>query len=136
MGSASRALQAAIQDVLSRDEGLRAALGGARIYDYVPRKVDFPYMTFGEISVRNWSTGTDLGEEHSITFHIWSRAAGRGEVHDIASAVRAALHDRQLIIPGHRLINLQHEYSESGRENDGEHFKGLVRFRAVTEPLG
>lgn len=136
MGSASRALQAAIQDVLSRDDGVRAALGGARIYDYVPRKADFPYVTFGEITVRNWSTGTDVGEEHSITFHIWSRAAGRGEVHDVASAVRAALHDRPLVIPGHRLINLQHEYSELVRENDGEHFKGLVRFRAVTEPLG
>jgi hypothetical protein len=35
---------------------------------------------------------------------------------------------------GVRLVNLRHEFSEVRRDADGETSRGLVRFRAVTEP--
>lgn len=134
MSSASRALQAMIYETLSADPGVLAALGGARIYDHVPRKVDYPYVTFGQNTVRDWGTDDDEGSEHIITLHVWSLAAGRAEVHEIVAAVRAALHDRDLPLLRHRLINLRHELSETRREPDGERFHGIVRLRAVTEP--
>ena len=134
MSSASRALQASIYDVLGNDAGVLAAIGGARIYDHVPRGVAYPYMTFGRSTVRDWSTGGEEGDEHVITLHVWSLAAGRSQVHEIIGAVRAALHDRDLPLVGHRLINLRHETSEARREPDSERFHGIVRLRAVTEP--
>lgn len=104
MISASRELQSAIYNILTNDAVVLSVLGGARIYDSVPRKIEYPYVTFGDISVRDWSTGDGLGEEHSVTLHIWSRAAGRTEIYSIASALRSALHDREFSMPGHRLI--------------------------------
>ena len=50
------------------------------------------------------------------------------------SAVRDALHEAELALAGHRLINLRHEVSEASRDPDGETYHGIVRFRAVPEP--
>ena len=136
MSSASRALQASIFQTLSTDPGVLGALGGPRIYDHVPRGAAYPYVTFGQSTVRDWSTGGDEGDEHVVTLHVWSLAAGRNQVHDIVGALRVALHDRDLTLAGHRLVNLRHEHSEARREADGERFHGIVRLRAVTEPLG
>ncbi len=136
MSSASRALQASIFQTLSTDPGVLGALGGPRIYDHVPRGAAYPYVTFGQSTVRDWSTGGDEGDEHVVTLHVWSLAAGRNQVHDIIGALRVALHDRDLTLAGHRLVNLRHEHSEARREADGERFHGIVRLRAVTEPLG
>ena len=136
MSSASRALQASIFQTLSIDPGVLGALGGPRIYDHVPRGAAYPYVTFGQSTVRDWSTGGDEGDEHVVTLHDWSLAAGRNQVHDIIGALRVALHDRDLTLAGHRLVNLRHEHSEARREVDGERFHGIVRLRAVTEPLG
>lgn len=135
MLSASQALQAAIYETLSADAGVLAAIGGPRIYDHVPRKANYPYVTFGQTTVQDWSAGSELADEHTITLHVWSLAAGRNEIHAIIGAIRAALHDRELPIEGHRVINFRHEISEVRRETDGERFQGIVQFRAVTEPL-
>jgi hypothetical protein len=68
-----------------------------------------------------------------VTLHVWSRGRGRKEAQAVIAAARDALHDRQLTLAGHRLVNLRHEYSEARRDNDGETFHGIARFRAVTE---
>lgn len=135
MPSASFALQSAVFAALAADAPLAALLGDARIYDDVPPRPAYPYLTFGQSSERDWSTGTDPGTEHVLTLHVWSKAAGRKEAQAIATAAEAALHDRTLTLAGHRLVNLRHEYSEVRREPDGETMHGIIRFRAVTEPL-
>ena len=88
----------------------------------------------GQSLARDWSTGTDDGSEHILTLHVWSHAKGRKQAHEITGALRTALHDQPLALSGHRLINLRHEHSEARREPDGETYRGLVRFRATTEP--
>ena len=128
------ALQAALHAALVADGVLTGLLGGPRVYDHVPRGRAYPYVTFSQSVVRDWSTGTDDGHEHVVTLHVWSRAAGRQEAQAILSAIRAALHDTSLPLTGHRLVNLRHEFSEVRREPDGETFRGLVRLRATTEP--
>ncbi len=134
MASAGWALQKALFTHLSADSNVTGVLGGAKIYDDVPRDATFPYVTFGESVVRDWSTGSDEGFEHVVTLHAWSRANGRRESHEIVGALRSSLHDQALAVEGHRLINLRHEFSEARREADGETYHGIVRYRAVTEP--
>ena len=75
MPSSSFALQKAFFLKLTADAALAALLGGARIYDDVPVRGEFPYVTFGQTTERDWSTGTDDGAEHVVTLHVWSRAA-------------------------------------------------------------
>lgn len=135
MASAAWALQKSIFVVLMGDAGVTGLLGGARIYDDVPRGVDYPFVTFGNSTVRDWSTGSDGGGEHIVTLHVWSRANGRRETHEIMGALRTALHDEPLSLDGHRLVNLRHEFSEARRDPDGETYHGVVRYRAVTEPI-
>ena len=134
MPSASWSLQRAIYDVLIADEPVLALLGGARIYDAVPDNSTFPYLTLGQTSVADWSAGAEAGEEHTLILHVWSRAWGLRETHELMAALRSALHERALTLDGHRLVNLRHEQSEARREADGLTYHGIARFRAVTEP--
>lgn len=134
MASASWAVQKAFHAHLIADASVLAAIGGARVFDDVPRGAEFPYVTFGVTSDRDWSTGTEPGHEHIVTLHAWSRAAGRHEADAIVEAIAAALHDAPLTLVGHRLVNLRRELSEVHRDPDGESWHGIVRFRAVTEP--
>jgi hypothetical protein len=133
MMNAAFALQQAIYSRLTSDTATAAALGGPRVYDDVPPRADFPFLTFGQSAERDWSTGTDEGYEHTITLHAWSRGEGRKEAQAVLAAARDALHDQSLALAGHRLINLRHEFSEVRRDSDGETFHGIARFRAVTE---
>ena len=129
------ALQKAIYGVLTSDADVIAALGGAHIYDHVPRKTARPYVTFARSVTRDWSTGSDAGHEHTLTLRVWAQATGAKKAAAVSDAIRAALHDQALALDGHRLVNLQHEFSEIRRVEDGETLSGIVRFRAVTEPL-
>jgi hypothetical protein len=134
MSSAGFELQKAVYASLTDDPGLVALLGGTRVYDAVPRGAAYPYVTFGQSSWQDWSTGSDDGEEHTLTLHVWSDAGGHRDTHHIMSRLRERLHEAALSVTGHRLVNLRHEFSEARRENGGESYRGLVRFRAVTEP--
>lgn len=134
--SASLAVQSAIVAALAANPDLTAATGGtARIFDDVPPATPYPYLSIGQTTERDWSTGTDEGREHTLTLHVWSRTPGRRQVHEIASLIRATLHQAALNLTGHRLINLRHEFTEARREPDGETYRALVRFRAITEPF-
>lgn len=134
MANASWALQQSIHATLSSDAGVLSILGAPRIFDDVPQRAEFPYLTLGQSTVRDWSTATEPGDEHLLTLHVWSRADGRRQAHDLMAALRQALHDRDLALDGHRLVNLRHEFSEARREPDGDTYHGIVRLRAVTEP--
>ena len=138
MSSAALALQQSIYAALVADAAITTLLGVNRIYDDVPQGSTLPYLTIGQTTERDWSTGgdtaTDDGAEHLLTLHVWSDARGKKQTHAILAALRSALHDEQLTLSGHRLINLRHEFSEARRAPDGETIHGLARFRAVTEP--
>lgn len=134
MPDAGFALQAAIQSRLAATAAVTGALGGARIYDHVPRGANFPYLAYGLAIQRDAGTGTEAGTEHIVTLHVWSKAAGRHEALAVLGAVRDALHDQPLALSGFRLVNLRHETSDVRRDTDAEGVHGTIRFRAVTEP--
>lgn len=135
MASAAWALQQALHQELTSDAALVALLGGPHVWDHVPRWASYPFVSIGITSERDWSTGSDVGGEHIVTLHVWSKAAGRHETDAITAAVRSVLHDAPLDLPGYRLVNLRHELTDARREADNEHYHGVVRLRAVTESL-
>jgi len=133
MSSAALALQKAIVAALIADPAT-GALVGDRIYDAPPRDSAFPYVTLGDTTATDWSTGDTQGQEHRVTVLAWSRERGKRECHEIVEAVRAALHDAALTLDGQALANLRFEFADVRREADGITYRGLARFRAVTEP--
>ncbi len=134
MSSSAASLRAAIHDALVADGALTSLLGGAKIYDEPPRAAASPYVTLGEARVNDFSAGSELGEEHQLTLHAWSRQGGHREAHMIAGALLAALDDAPLSPDGCKLVNLRFSLADVRREADGRTYHALVRFRAVTEP--
>ncbi len=134
MSSSAHALQTAIFSTLAADTSLTALLGAPRIYDQVPQPATYPYVTFGQSTVRDADTSSAAADEHIVTLHVWSQARGRQETHRLIDAIRSALHDKVLALAGHSLINIRHDFSEARRDPDGDTLHGIVRLRAVTEP--
>lgn len=135
MTGASWDLQRAIHARLIADVVVSGTLGGPHVFDDVPRGATFPYITIGLTSEKDWSTCTEDGAEHVVTLHVWSRSPGRHEVKTITAAIKEALHDQPLTMRSHRLVNLRQEFADARRDPDGETYHGIVRLRAVTEPL-
>jgi Protein of unknown function (DUF3168) len=133
--SSAWALQEAIHQRLTADASLTTLLGGPRIYDHVPRNTAYPILTFGQSVAREWATGTEDGEEHVLTLHVWSDGGSRQQAHDIMGAVKRVLNQAALPLNDHRLVDIRHEFSEARPEPDRESYHGIVRYRAVTEPV-
>ena len=130
----SLALQKAVVAALIAD-GPVGGLIADRIYDATPRQPAFPYLTIGEVRTADWSTATEAGAEHRLTLHVWSRERGKRQCYQIMEAIEAVLHDAALGLDDHALVNLRFEFAEIGRDRDGITYRGVVRFRAVTEPV-
>jgi hypothetical protein len=135
MASATLALQNAITTTLTTNPPLLALLGSARVFDHTPNPPPYPYVTLGQTTARDNDSDIAPSDEHTVTLQVWSRARGRAETHAIIDAIRDALHDQPLTLAGHKLINLRSDFSEARRDTDGVTFRGIARFRAVTEPL-
>ena len=130
--SAARELMAAVQAALAGHADLAGLVGG-RIYDRVPDRPAFPYLTYGGLRSRALD-GEGL-TEHALTLSAWSRGRGRGEAQAIVAAVAAALAEPPDIAGDHRLVSLRAvaAASEGGRD---EVESATITLRAVTEPLG
>ncbi|WP_420959903.1 DUF3168 domain-containing protein [Brucella sp. IR073] len=133
MTSASLELQKAIYLALLDDFALRAKLGGPKIYDHIAASASFPYVTFGQTAVYDWSTDTERGDEHLFTIHVWSRAGGRKQVLEIMEMIAARLRDSAPTLNGHRLVSLALQYQQARNEDEQDGYHGLLRYRAVTE---
>lgn len=132
--SPSLALQKAIHAALTGDAGL-AAIVGARVHDDVPQGTGFPYVVIGDVTTRDWSTQTQEGHEHIVVIHAWSNQRGRRECQMIIERIDAVLDGADLTLDDHRLINLRVVFWTALRDLDGASYHGVVRLRAVTEPL-
>ena len=133
--NASSSLQRAIYELLIDDPSVLNILGGPEVYEHVPRKAPFPYVVFGPSRARDWSTSTEAGDEHSLSLRVWTRGGGKLENAEIIAVIRSVLNASDLTVEDHHLVNLLHESSEIRREPDGETYRGVVRYRAVTEPV-
>ena len=128
------ALQKAVYRALTTNAKVAVALGGRHVYDHVPRRTPRPYVTFARRTVRDQSSSTETAHEHTPTLNVWAEATGAKKVAAVMAAVRTALHDQDLTLEGHHLVNLRHEFSEIERRDDGAAFDATMRFRALTEP--
>jgi hypothetical protein len=135
MTSPAADLQKALFSELNGDATLVAILGGQKVFDEVPDKTAFPYVTFGRTSIFDWSTGTENGTEQLCTLHIWSNAKGKKEAFDIMAAIRARLDQAPLELSAHHLVNFRFEFAEVLFDDDQAVYHGLLRFRAVIEDI-
>jgi hypothetical protein len=129
-------LQQAVHQTLAADAALTSLLGGAAVHDHVPQHAAFPFVVLDATRIADWSTATEPGAEHQLTLHVWSRYRGKAESYAITDAIRDLLDDAPLLLAENRLVNLRHQFSDLRRDEGGETWHAVLRFRAVTEPLG
>lgn len=128
-------IQAAVYSTLIANTDLTNVIGGDRIFDDVPPTAKPPYITFGKSTHDDWSTDTLGGMEHEIELHIWSRKNGRKEVFQLQEIVIDAISTLGGPLGNHHLVNFTHEQSEIEMRDKHRAFRGISRFRAISEPI-
>lgn len=135
MASAAIELQKSVFAALSGNSALTTVLGANRIHDHAPANLSFPYVTFGRSTVTDWETDTEEGNEHLFTLHVWSNAKGKSQALELMTLIRNILHDASLTVSGYELVNLRQEFEEVRYDADNIVYHGVLRYRAVTEPI-
>jgi hypothetical protein len=129
---AELALRSAIRTAALADATLAGAVN-ASFFDGAPKDAVLPFVAFGDVVLRDWSTGSDAGLEHQFTLDIWSSQPGNGETLKIADQILDFLGRTALQLQGAQLIDLRFVSFEARRESNGRFAKGRLRFRAITE---
>jgi hypothetical protein len=73
--------------------------------------------------------------EHLLTLTCVSQYGGKPEAREMTAAMREVLDDAPLDLGEHRLVSLRAAYADVFRASDMKSVLGLLRLRAVTEPL-
>lgn len=134
MTVAALQVQQAIFKTLANDASLIGQLGGAKIFDHVPERVQPPYVIVGRTAVSDWSTATEGGESIALFLHTWSKSTSRRESYELQERVKQVLLNGVQPLDGHHLVNLRFQFSETRRDRVSMHLHGVMRFRAFTEP--
>jgi len=131
-----RALQKAVLAALRGAAALSALLGDPpRVFDEPPAQPGYPYLTLSRAETRPWGGVLGEGVEHALTLTCVSRFGGVEEAKAVMAAVRAVLHGAALTLDDHRLVNLRATFGDTFRASDWRSTFGVLRLRAVTEPL-
>ncbi len=133
--NAALTLQQSMRAALLVHAPLTSLLGGARIFDEVPRGEHAPYAVFTDIETRDWSVVAQKAHEHFITIEVATNERGRALAQKIAQEIETALDMANLTLADHRLINLRAVFWSVSRRKSTDTFGATLRFRAATEPL-
>ena len=130
---ASWPLQRSVHATLIACETLQPFLGDPpRIFLRPGKEAAFPNVSFGDSRSKAWSSATFDGQEHQMVLDIWSDQDAEVDIKQIAALVIERLHNADLPIPGHALVDLQFESSETRhwQEKHLEHCR--LEFSALT----
>ncbi len=133
--SAEGHVQAALLSVLRGDADV-AAIFGPRIYDDESEAPAFPFVRVERHECR--PVGASLGEatEHVFTLAVSSRDGGLREARGALAALRAAVDAAEWSLPEGRVALAYTTYSDVMRQADRRAFRGLIRFRIISEEAG
>jgi hypothetical protein len=127
-------LRRAVHGHLAADAALTALIGTARIHDEPPRAASGVYVVFGDAEALDWSTGTDRGCEQTFRLVVWAAETGSVVLAlQAAMRIEALLHEAELALVGHRLINLRATETGIVRDAKTNLQRITLTFRVVTE---
>jgi hypothetical protein len=133
VSGAASALRMGMQAAMLAHAPLLAKLGGAHVFEEVPRGAQPPFVTFSTIDTRDRSDFGLRAHEHFVTLEVRTNSRARGLAEAIVEEIEVALDDAPVVLAGHALIDLRLESWVIQR--DGVFFGARLRFRAATEPL-
>ena len=128
------AVQQAMLAALTTRPALTALLGGAHVYDELPRGATVPNVAFTTIETRDWSVADQKAHESFVGLDINSKSRSRAQVQNIIQEIETALDGAALLLNGHNLVNLRCVFISAARQRAADYFTATMRFRAATEP--
>lgn len=131
-------LAAAIIATLKADPAV-AGFVGSRVYDRPPdvSVAVSPYISMGPSDAL--TDDADCIDSLEVTMqidcHSWgpNGAYGSAEVRKLSGAVRAALHEAELVLPNNALASLRHRITRYQREADGVTNRAIISVTALLE---
>ena len=130
--SAEARVQEALLSILKVDAGVSAIFGG-RIYDDESEAPAYPFVRLERHECR--PAGASLGEatEHVLTLAVSSRDGGLTEARQALAALRRAVDAAPWALPEGRIALVHTIYSDAMRQADRRAFRGVIRFRIISE---
>lgn len=123
------------EPTLALRSALLTALDGVlscEVYDGVPQRAAYPYVTFDYETVNNEDyLGGFRVERRYVYLGIWSRVTGTEEVLSIMAQIDA-LNESPLTLSTGQLVSLRVERKRTVREPDNLTFMGQVTLRIIT----
>lgn len=126
-------LQNAIYQTLNNDSEITTLIGVNNIFDHEIKDANYPYISIENWRTTDWSTDSDLGEEHLFDILIYDNKSMRKNIQNIVQKVILALRDQPLSLDVGELINLRFEntfFDEVGRNKLQV---ARIKFRAKIE---
>ncbi len=131
MEDAALELQKQHVALLRADTGLQALID-QRVFDYVARRTDYPYIVYTIANDEEWDYSDADGEVQSVTIHVFSDEEGSSEARRILRMAHELIQDNTgLSLTDHNLVNCRRVSGDMTREDQIYHAIGL--YRAVTE---
>lgn len=123
-------VQKAIYDALTG-----ASICSGRVYDRVPEKPTYPYVTLGDEQVLDASNSCGDGWDIIADVHVWSRpnATSKAEVKTVAADVVDAV-KAITTVSGFSLVQVDFETMRTQREPDGLTEHSICVFRVLVDP--
>lgn len=119
-------IQKALYEKLSADATLMGLVSG--VYDSVPERSEFPYITIGNIAASDNSKLGAVGYIVSASLNVYSRGKGRKEVLAIMDRVKLLVADG-LTPSGYLRAQVKLIAEESDLLGDGVTYKAVLGYR-------
>jgi len=130
-----RSLQKGLIAHLQNHAPLKTWLGDpVRLYDAVPPDPVYPFVRIDRAEAQALSGLDADATEQIITLRILSDFDGSEEARAIASELRVALDQAQIVLEDQHLVSLRVTYLDVFRGAERMVY-GLIRLRAVTDPV-
>lgn len=130
-GSGLAAIQKAVYAKLIADATLMGFVTG--VFDYVPDKQAYPYVTIGDATEIPFRTFGKGGHEQTLKIHAWSQAKGFKQAEDIVSQISTVLEAALPVVEGHATVLCNYEGADTMREADGITRRVIARYRIIVQ---
>jgi hypothetical protein len=130
--SAEGYVQDALLSVLMAHAGV-AEIFGPRIYDDESEAPAYPFARLERHECRPVGAAGGEASEHVFTLAVSSRDGGLREARGALAALRAAVDEAEWALPEGRIVMALTTYSDAMRQADRRAFRGIIRFRIISE---
>jgi hypothetical protein len=132
MASPSYELQVALVTRLKAYAPLTAFIGD-RVYDVVPPKAVFPYVTLGEVDETSDDADCIVAFDISLDIDVWTREPGFQQAKKIGDLVRIAVRSADIELPQNALVDFRHRQTRTFRDEDGLTSHSVLTFEGTIE---